>query len=279
MTEKDARPYVVRTDADSVATLTLNRGERFNPLSRPMIDALREHLATIANDGSVRAVVVAGNGRGLSAGHDLGELRAHGDDEAWQRDLFDECSAMMLELTRLPQPVIARVHGIATAAGCQLVSMCDLAVATSDARFALPGVNIGVFCSTPAVGVARSVSRKRAMEMLLTGELVDAATALDWGLVNRVVPADQLDAEIARLTATIVARSAPVIANGKRTFYEQLDVPLEPAYARAGTAMVCDVLGADAAEGIDAFLGKRSPVWPSASGIASAAVTSPAAGE
>jgi enoyl-CoA hydratase/carnithine racemase len=265
--DRAERPYVVRADAGGVVTLTLNRGEKFNPLSNAMIGAMREHLATVADDPSARVVVLAGAGRGLSAGHDLGEMRAHADDEAWQRDLFDECSAMMLDLTRLPQPVIARVHGIATAAGCQLVSMCDLAVAASDARFALPGVNIGVFCSTPAVGVARSIGRKRAMEMLLTGEMVDAQTALSWGLVNRVVPADDLDDEIARLAAAVVARSAPVVANGKRTFYEQIDIPIGAAYSRAGTAMVCDVMGADAAEGIDAFLGKRPPVWPSATGL------------
>lgn len=271
MSEQEERPYVVRNDTDGVVTLTLNRGERFNPLSSGMIAALRAQLAGVADDPTARVVVLAGAGRGLSAGHDLVEMRTHADDEAWQRDLFDECSALMLDLTRLPQPVIARVHGIATAAGCQLVSMCDLAVAAADARFALPGVNIGVFCSTPAVGVARSIGRKRAMEMLLTGEMVDAQTALSWGLVNRVVPVDRLDDEIAGLTAAVVARSAPVIANGKRTFYEQIDIPLAPAYARAGIAMVCDVLGADAGEGIDAFLGKRAPVWPSAAGVVSPA--------
>jgi enoyl-CoA hydratase/carnithine racemase len=264
MTQTAERPYVLRQDADGVVTLTLNRGERFNPLSSAMIAALGRHVEALDDDPDARVVVLAGSGRGLSAGHDLGELKAHMDDQAWQQQLFDDCSAMMLALTRLPQPVIARVHGIATAAGCQLVSMCDLAVAADDARFALPGVNIGVFCSTPAVGVARNIGRKRAMELLLTGELVDARTALDWGLVNRVVPADQLDAEIARLAASVIARSAPVIANGKRTFYQQLDQPLAPAYTRAGQAMVCDVTGADAAEGIDAFLAKRTPAWPSA---------------
>jgi enoyl-CoA hydratase/carnithine racemase len=162
--------------------------------------------------------------------------------------------------------VIARVHGIATAAGCQLVSMCDLAVATDTARFALPGVAIGVFCSTPAVGVARSVGRKRAMELLLTGAPIDAATALDWGLVNRVVPAERLDAEIDELARAIVARSAPVIANGKRTFYAQVDQPLEGAYAIAADAMVRDLSAADAAEGMDAFLQKRAARWPSGRG-------------
>src|SRR5207248_7431198 len=158
---------------------------------------------------------------GFCAGHDLKEMRAHADDKAWSRRLFDDCSRMMIALTELPQPVIARVHGVATAAGCQLVSMCDLVVAADTARFALPGVNIGVFCSTPAVGVARSVGRKRAMELLLTGTPIDAQTAFDWGLVNRVVPADRLDAEVDLLAQAVVARSAPVIANGKRTFYAQ----------------------------------------------------------
>src|SRR5664279_3595959 len=258
------QPFVLSTVANGVATLTLNRPARFNPLSYQMMSAIQTELDSIAGDSSVRVVILAAEGKGFCAGHDLKEMRAHTDDESWQQGLFDDCSSMMIALTRLPQPVIARVHGIATAAGCQLVSMCDLAVAADDARFALPGVNSGVFCSTPAVGVARNIGRKRAMEMLLTGELLDARTALEWGLVNRVVPAEQLEAEIARLAAAVVARSAPVIANGKRTFYEQLDQPLAPAYARAGQAMVCDVTGADAAEGIDAFLGKRTPSWPSA---------------
>ncbi len=256
-------PYVLRSDADRVATLTMNRGSRFNPLSHAMIAAIDVELARIADDADVRAVVLTGSGRGFSAGHDLAELRAHLGDDAWQQGLFDACSAMMLRLTALPQPVVARVHGIATAAGCQLVSMCDLAVATDDARFGLPGVNIGVFCSTPAVGVARAVGRKRAMELLLTGEMVDAATALGWGLVNRVVPAAELDAAVARFTDVIAARSAPVVANGKRTFYAQVDDPLADAYAVAGCAMVTDLAGADAAEGIDAFLGRRAPSWPS----------------
>ena len=256
-------PYVLREDAGGVTTLTLNRGRRFNPLSSAMIAALDAELVAVAADPSVRCVVLTGAGRGFSAGHDLAEMQAHHGDDAWQQGLFDACSAMMLRLTRLPQPVVAKVHGIATAAGCQLVSMCDLAVATDDARFGLPGVNIGVFCSTPAVGVARNVGRKRAMELLLTGEMVDAATALSWGLVNRVVPADGLDAAVARFTDVVVARSAPVVANGKRTFYAQLDAGIGEAYETAGCAMVTDLAGADSAEGIAAFLDKRAPVWPS----------------
>ena len=257
-------PALVRREsADGVVRLTLTRGARYNPLSREMIASLQAELDALAGDPSARVVVLAAEGRGFCAGHDLGEMRAHADDTAWQSDLFAECNRLMVTLTGLPQPVIARVHGIATAAGCQLVSMCDLAVAADTARFALPGVNIGVFCSTPAVGVARSVGRKRAMEMLLTGTPIDAATALDWGLVNRVVPAERLDAEVEELAAAILARSGPVIANGKRTFYAQIDQPLDAAYAVAADAMVRDLSAPDAAEGIDAFLEKRTAQWPS----------------
>ena len=231
-----------------------------------MIAALQAELDALAEDATARVVVLAAEGRGFCAGHDLAEMRAHTDDPVWQSALFAECNHLMTTLTRIPQPVIARVHGIATAAGCQLVSMCDLAVAADTARFALPGVNIGVFCSTPAVGVARSVGRKRAMEMLLTGTPIDAATALDWGLVNRVVPDEHLDAEVDELARAILARSAPVIANGKRTFYAQIDQPLDTAYAVAADAMVRDLSAPDAAEGIDAFLEKRTARWPSTRG-------------
>jgi len=207
-------------------------------------------------------VVLAGAGRGFCAGHDLKEMRAHAGDKPWQRRLFDDCSRMMVKLTQIPQPVIARVHGVATAAGAQLVSMCDLAVAVEEARFALPGVNIGIFCSTPAVGVARNVGRKRAMEMLLTGELFDARTALAWGLVNRVVAAGSLDAEVRRYADIIVARSGKVVATGKRAFYRQIDQPLVPAYEGTSETMACSMMEPDAVEGIDAFLAKRAPRWP-----------------
>jgi enoyl-CoA hydratase/carnithine racemase len=188
-------------------------------------------------------------------------MSAHAGDKTWQRQLFDDCSRMMMTLTALPQPVIARVHGIATAAGCQLVSMCDLAVAADTATFAMPGVNIGVFCSTPAVGVARNVGRKRAMEMLLTGEPIDAQTALVWGLVNRVVPAGELDAAVREFTDVIVARSAAVIRLGKEAFYRQIDRTLESAYDIASETMARTLLLEDAAEGMDAFLQKRSAQW------------------
>jgi enoyl-CoA hydratase/carnithine racemase len=254
-------PFVRRTREEGIVKLTLNRGERFNPLSMAMIAALQAELDGIAADPTARVVILAAEGRGFCAGHDLKEMRAHAGNEEWQRKLFDDASRMMLTLTRLPQPVIARVHAVATAAGCQLVSMCDLAVAADTATFAMPGVNVGVFCSTPAVGVSRNVGRKRAMEMLLTGEMIDARTALDWGLVNRVVPAEALDAEIERFTDIVLARSPAVIRIGKRTFYEQVDAPIAPAYDTASGAMACNLLLEDAAEGIDAFLAKRPASW------------------
>jgi len=254
------QPYVLQSVADHVATLTLNRGERFNPLSSGMIAALCDALDGIAKDSSIRAVVLAANGRGFCAGHDLKELRAH-PDEAWQRTLFQACGELMLKIVRLPQPVIARVHGIATAAGCQLTATCDLAVAAADARFALPGVNIGLFCSTPAVAVGRNLNRKRSMEMLLTGEMIDAPTALDWGLINRAVPAAELDAEIGKFTAAIKSKSAAAVALGKEVFYRQMDMDLPQAYGLTAETMTCNMALEDAAEGIDAFIGKRAPNW------------------
>jgi enoyl-CoA hydratase/carnithine racemase len=256
--EAGLNPYVLSDTRDAVRTLTMNRGERFNALSREMLAALERAIDEAGADASVRAVVIAGAGRGFCAGHDLKELRAHGDP-AWQRELFDTCSRVMVKLTQLPQPTIARVHGIATAAGCQLVSMCDLAVATEEARFALPGINVGVFCSTPAVGVGRNLARKRVMEMLVTGEPIDASTALDWGLVNRVVPAPALDAAVKAFTDRIAARSASVMALGKRAFYAQIDRTLGDAYAYTSEVMTCNLADADSAEGMDAFIEKRPP--------------------
>jgi enoyl-CoA hydratase/carnithine racemase len=255
------RPFVLASRDGAVLTLTMNRGERFNPLSSAMIAAIREQLAAIAADRTVQIVVLAGEGKGFCAGHDLKELRAHAGEKDWQRKLFDDAGRMMIELTRLPQPVIARVHGLATAAGCQLVSMCDLAVAAENAGFALPGVNVGVFCSSPAVGVGRNLGRKHTMEMLLTGRTIDAKTALEWGLVNRVVPAGALDAEIRGFVETITARSPAVIALGKRTFYDQIEQPLGAAYDTASESMACGMTLDDAAEGIDAFFAKRPAGW------------------
>jgi enoyl-CoA hydratase/carnithine racemase len=248
---------VLRTGEGAVRTLTLNRGERFNPFSSAMIAALKAELAAAAEDENVRVIVLAALGPGFCAGHDLKEMRAHAGDASWQRRLFDDCSRLMMTLTQIPQPVIARVHGIATAAGCQLVAACDLAVAAEEARFALPGVNVGLFCSTPAVAVARNIGWKRAMELLLTGEPIDAQTAQAWGLINRVVPAEALDAEVRRLTDRIVAHSAKTVALGKKTFYRQMGEPLEKAYGTASAAMACNMGYEDALEGIEAFLGKR----------------------
>jgi enoyl-CoA hydratase/carnithine racemase len=249
-------PLVLRTDQGAVRTLTLNRGERFSPLSSAMIAALQAELDAAAADESIRAIVLAALGRGFCAGHDLKEMRAHAGDPAWQRRLFDECSHLMMRLTRIAQPVIARVHGIATAAGCQLVAMCDLAVASEEASFALPGVNVGLFCSTPAVAVARNIGWKRVMELLLTGEAIDARTAQAWGLINRVVAAEKLDAEVRRFTDLIVANSAATIALGKKTFYRQIGCSFEEAYDVASEAMTSNMGHVDALAGIDAFLGK-----------------------
>jgi enoyl-CoA hydratase/carnithine racemase len=247
-------PYVLRSEKDEIVTLTLNRGEKMNPLSLEMIAALQ---AEIDAPTQARAIVLAANGRAFSAGHDLKEMRGHTSELEWQQKLFGDCNRMMLRLTQLQLPVIARVQGIATAAGCQLVSMCDLAIAADTARFALPGVNIGVFCTTPAVGVVRNIGRKRSMEMLLTGEMIDARTALSWGLINRAVPLEKLDDEVARFANIIRARSREVIAEGKRAFYAQVDRPLPAAYESAADSMSRGLLHPHAAEGIDAFLGKR----------------------
>ena len=258
----DDAPYVLAQTRGSVCTLTLNRGARYNALSHAMISALDDALQVVAADPSVRVVVLAAEGRGFCAGHDLAELAAHPDPE-WRQRVFADCNRVMLRLTELPQPVIARVHGLATAAGCQLVSMCDLAVAAEEARFGLPGVNIGVFCSTPAVGVARNIGRKRTMEMLLTGEAIDAATAQAWGLVNAVVPAGALDAAVGRYAAAIASKSAAVVSLGKRAFYRQLDRPLAGAYADMAEVMVDNLREPHAAEGIAAFIGKRAPDFSS----------------
>ena len=253
-------PYVLIEHHDGVCTVTMNRGDRFNPLSTSMIEALDAAFDAIAADDGVRVVVLTGAGRAFCAGHDLTEMRAHIDHD-WQRAMFDRCTAMMMKMTRLPQPVIARVQGVAAAAGCQLVSMCDLAVAADHAKFGLSGINAGIFCTTPSVGVGRNVPRKRAMELLLTGELIDAPTASAWGLVNRVVPVAELDAAVAALAQTIARKSRAVVALGKRAFYAQVEQDMQSAYALAGETMACNMVDPDATEGIDAFLAKRPPQW------------------
>ena len=243
-----------------VITLTLNRPAQFNALSEGLLAELHAALDAIAGDATARVVVIAGAGKAFCAGHDLKQMRAH-PDRAYQQALFDQCSKMMLTLTELPQPVIARVHGIATAAGCQLVSMCDLAVATDTARFAVSGINVGLFCSTPSVGLARNLGRKQAFEMLVTGDFIDAATARERGLVNRVVPAAELDAEVARLADAIVAKSPVAVGVGKRVFYRQLELGTADAYALASQVMADNMMAEDAGEGIDAFIQKRPPTW------------------
>jgi enoyl-CoA hydratase/carnithine racemase len=246
--------------ADAVATLTLNRPGQFNALSGALIDELQATLDRVAADPDVRAVVLAAHGRGFCAGHDLKELRAM-TGVAEVEALFARCSRMMITLARLPQPVIAKVHGLATAAGCQLVATCDLAVASTAATFATPGVNIGAFCSTPGVALGRAVGRKPAMEMLLTGEAIGAERAKAIGLVNRVVAPEALDAEVDALARLVASKSPSAIATGKDVFYRQLEMPLADAYAVAGQAIACDFTGEDGTEGVDAFLGKRAPRW------------------
>ena len=253
-------PLVLRADAGGVATLTLNRPAHFNALSGELLTSLESTLAAIATDEAIRVVVIAGAGRAFCAGHDLKEMLGN-SSEAFIGDLFRQCSAVMLAIQRLPQPAIARVQGIATAAGCQIVAACDLAVAAEDARFATSGINLGLFCATPGVPVSRNIARKRAFEMLFTGEFIDARTALDWGLVNRVVPADTLDAATAELAALLIGKPRDVVAAGKRLFYAQLEQPLEQAYELATACITRNMIGPDAQEGVRAFIEKRKPRW------------------
>ncbi len=243
-----------------VTRITLDRPERRNPLSLDTMTEVAAALIAAGADRSVAAVVIAGNGPAFSAGHDLKEMV--GRDHSFYEKLFDACTVMMETIHEIPQPVIARVHGIATAAGCQLVAACDLAVAAENATFATPGVRIGLFCSTPMVPISRAVGRKRAMEMLLTGEPISARTALDWGLVNRVVPEERLDEEVDALAAAVTRYSPAVLGIGKAAFYRQIDLAEPAAYEHTKVVMAANAGLADAREGIDAFLGKRPPEWP-----------------
>jgi enoyl-CoA hydratase/carnithine racemase len=241
------------------AIITLNRPERRNALSLELMRELTATLEQVSQDPRVRAIILRASGPVFSAGHDLSELV--GRDEAAYREIFDACVVLMETVQRVPQPVIAEVAGIATAAGCQLVATCDLAIAAEGARFATPGVKIGLFCSTPMVAVSRAIGRKRALEMLLTGEFVDARTAADWGLVNRVVPADQLEAATRALAEKIAGSSAYTVRIGKQAFYRQIDLPQHEAYEYTRDVMVENTRAADAQEGISAFLQKRQPRW------------------
>jgi len=251
---------LLRQDRDGIARLTLNRPAQRNALSVELMGALQEALDAIARDRKVKLVVISANGPGFCAGHDLREMRANPGRQHYEA-LFAQCSRLMVSLTKLPQPVIARVHGIAAAAGCQLVASCDLAVASSAARFAVNGINIGLFCSTPMVALTRAVGRKPAMEMLLTGDLVEAEQAKAIGLVNRVVPPERLDEEVDALARQIAGKLTLAVAMGKEAFYRQAELGLEAAYAFTSDVMTKNMLARDTEEGVDAFLEKRQPRW------------------
>ena len=254
-------PLVLCTqDAQGIRTLTLNRPEAFNALSEAMLAALQAELDAAAADPALRVLVIAAAGRAFCAGHDLKEMRAEPSLAYYQR-LFAQCTKLMLAIQKLPVPVIAQVQGIATAAGCQLVGMCDLAVAASDARFAVSGVNLGLFCATPSVALSRNLSRKAAFEMLVTGAFIGAEEAREKGLVNRVAAPDALSAAVAELAASIVTKPQVALAMGKALFYRQLEVGIGAAYQDAGQTMACNMMDASALEGVQAFIDKRKPVW------------------
>ncbi|MGO4526479.1 enoyl-CoA hydratase [Microvirga sp. 2MCAF35] len=251
---------LLRAERDGVVTLTLNRPARFNALSEDMLTALQEALDELKDDDAVRCVVLAASGKAFCAGHDLKQMRANPRQEYYQA-LFAQCSRVMQGIVDLPVPVIARVHGMATAAGCQLVASCDLAVAAESATFAVSGINVGLFCSTPAVALSRNVSPKQAFDMLVTGRFISSSEALSFGLINRVAPDAGLDEAVGALTAEICAKSPVAIRTGKAMFGRQRSMGLEEAYAYAGDVMACNMMADDAAEGIDAFIEKRKPVW------------------
>jgi len=253
-------PILLRAEDNGIVTLTLNRPAQYNALSGAMMDALQAEFDAIDRDPSARVVIIAASGKAFCPGHDLKEMRSS-EDRAFHQALFDKCSKMMLSINRLHQPVIARVQGVATAAGCQLVAMCDLAVASDEARFAVSGINFGLFCSTPAVALSRNVPRKQAMQMLLTGDFIDAQTALRQGLVNEVVDAAELESATMALAQKVVAKSAHAIAIGKEMFYRQAAMDLPEAYAYASERMACNMDSHDAREGLDAFIQKRKPQW------------------
>lgn len=258
----DITPLVRRdVDARGVVTLTLDRPQSFNALSEGMLAALQAELDAVATDETARVVVIAATGKAFCAGHDLKEMRAK-PSQAYYEALFAQCARMMLTIQRLPVPVIARVQGIATAAGCQLVAACDLAVAVDSARFAVSGVNLGLFCSSPSVPLTRNVARKPAFEMLVTGEFISADEARERGLVNRVAPIEALDGAVGSLVASIVAKPRSAIALGKALFYRQIECGSEAAYEDAARTMACNMMEADTLEGVQAFIDKRKPAWP-----------------
>ena len=251
---------VLRKEKDGVVTLTLNRPKRFNALSERMLTNLQQELDSISSDKSLRIVILQGAGKSFSAGHDLKEM-IENRNEKYYRNLFIQCSKMMLTLNQMPQPIIAKVHGIATAAGCQLVAASDLAVASECSKFATSGINVGLFCSTPAVPVSRSLSRKRSMELLLTGDFIDAKTALKWGLINRVSPLEKIDYATQELVDKILSKSSLAVFVGKKMFYKQLEYKMDDAYDYAGKIMAKNMMAKDVSEGIDAFFSKRTAIW------------------
>jgi len=254
-----------RNDKGAVARLRLNAPERLNALSDEMLAALMQAFDALADDHSIRAVILSGTGKAFCAGHDLKQMttgrQAEDGGRAYFKDLFDRCTAVMGRIRTLPQPVIAQVHGIATAAGCQLVATCDLAIAADDTRFGVNGVNIGLFCSTPMVALSRNIPRKQAFEMLTTGQFITASRAAELGLINRTVAPGQLEAETDALAATLVAKLGSAVRIGKQAFYEQLQMPVEQAYAYTGGVMVENMMNSDTTEGIAAFIDKRPPGW------------------
>ena len=258
--QKTSEPVLLRDDQDGIVTLTLNRAAQYNPLSGEMLTSLQTELDDIAQNTALRVVVIAANGKAFCAGHDLKEMRAS-EERAAHQALFEQCGRMMVSINRLPQPVIARVNGIATAAGCQLVANCDLAVAVEDARFAVSGINLGLFCSTPAVALSRNLLRKQAMHMLLTGDFISAQQAQQFGLVNEVVAAEELESATHVLAAKVAAKPAQAVRIGKDMFYKQLPMELADAYSYASDRMACNMDSHGAREGIDAFIQKRKPEW------------------
>jgi len=260
MNDADASLVLTTCDSRGLVTLTLNRPDAFNALSESLMTTLQQALDALAKDDNVRVVVIAAAGKAFCAGHDLREMRAK-PSLAYYQGLFKQCARLMMSIQNLPVPVIARVHGVATAAGCQLVAMCDLAVAASTARFAVSGINLGLFCGTPGVALSRNVGRKAAFEMLMTGEFIDAQQALAQGLVNRVAAADELDAALSKLVDSILTKPRKAVTLGKSLFYRQLENGIEAAYADAAQTMACNMMDDSALEGVQAFIDKRRPKW------------------
>lgn len=253
-------PIVIEERQKGVTRITLNRPAQFNPLSQEMLKALQAALDQASQHPECRVIVLAAQGKAFSAGHDLAEMRAN-PDHAFYRNLFNQCSRLMMSLVQLPQPVIAEIDGVATAAGCQLVSLCDLAVASESSRFAVSGINFGLFCATPSVGLSRAVSRKKAMEMLLTGDFITAHEAQEQGLINRCVDAAQLTVVVDQWCQSILSKPQTAIRLGKQLFYRQLEMGLSAAHQLAGETMACNMMDASAQEGFAAFLEKRPPAW------------------